>query len=219
MPYINIHSHRVGYQEAVLTVVSLMAGGLAKTKFNNYFTLGIHPWQLQHTDPDMLKIMIQEDLALSRPIAIGEVGYDRSIQVQLEIQHDILVWQEEIAASLHLPVIYHAVKADDLLLARAKAMPGLVRIIHGFAGKSSSAAQLLRAGFCFSFGEALLNSRRSAAGSIRVVPLDRLFLETDESSFSIQEIYAQAANLLNLDVAYLRNAIFANFVRIFNFKE
>lgn len=159
------------------------------------------------------------DLARGHPIAIGEAGYDRAIRVPLALQHDILVWQEEIAASLHLPVIYHAVKADDLLLARAKVMPGLVRIIHGFAGKSSSAHQLLRAGFCFSFGEALLNSRRSAAGSIRVVPLDRLFLETDESSFSIQEIYAQAANLLNLDVAYLRNAIFANFVRIFNLKE
>lgn len=219
MPYINIHNHRDSYQEAVLSVVSLMAGELAQTKFNNYFTLGIHPWQLQHSNPEMLKIIIQKDLAHNRPMAIGEIGYDRSIHVPLELQHEILVWQEEIAASLHLPVIYHAVKADDLLLARAKAMPGLVRIIHGFSGKSSSAHQLLRAGFCLSFGEALLNPRRSAAVSIRVMPIDRLFLETDNSSFSIQEIYAQAANLLNLDVAYLRNAIFANFVRIFKLKE
>ncbi len=54
MPYINIHTHQAKAPGSVLMVANLMAGELCRGNFSNCYSLGIHPWQLQSVDPDMI---------------------------------------------------------------------------------------------------------------------------------------------------------------------
>lgn len=218
-PYINIHAHKANAHGSVVSVLNLMAGEPGMEKLSNFYSLGIHPWQLQTAEPEKLIDLILCDLKQCSPIAIGEAGFDRSIDVPLHKQQKVLVWQEELSLSMNLPMIYHAVKANDLLLARAKALPELIRIFHGFAGRPTAARQLLGAGFCLSYGQKLFEKRSPAADSLCITPVNQLFLETDDRPLKIEEVYEQAAFLRGETVESLRNAIFANFVRIFKPKE
>lgn len=214
-PYIDIHTHHSAKQEDVQAVHSLMAGHVEGHQPGSFVSLGIHPWQLRDSGPELLKRLMQHDLGLTKPVAIGEAGFDLRIGVSLEHQMELVVWQEELAAGMGLPMVYHNVGANHLVLARVKALPQLVRIIHGFAGNALAARQLLAAGCYLSFGSALFDERRHASESLRQTPTDRLFLETDNSTRSIQEVYDRAADILKMDTASLRKRIFANFVHIF----
>ena len=62
----------------------------------------------------------------------------------------------------------------------------------------------LKHGFYLSFGEHYQEE------SMRTVPLDKLFLETDESSLSIESIYQKAAHTLGMSVEELARQISKN---------
>ena len=66
-------------------------------------------------------------------------------------------------------------------------------IIHGFRGKPQQAQQLLDNGFQLSFGEHF-NADSLALAFHR----HSLWLETDESTHSIEEIYDAASKSLNI---------------------
>ncbi len=214
-PCIDIHTHRSGELADVLSVLNLMAGECPEPVGTPYYSIGIHPWQLLQYDVATLKSRMTQDLQRLKPVAIGELGLDRAIPVPLPIQQEILGWQEQLALQYNLPLIHHVVRANDLMLARAKKYPGLVRVIHGFTGKTTEALQYIRAGFMLSLGAALFDTKRQVAESIKSIPAENLFLETDESSISIQEVYARAASLRNEAEEELRIHIFDNFARIF----
>jgi TatD DNase family protein len=74
---------------------------------------------------------------------------------------------------------------------------------------------LIKHGCYLSFGKALLNSNHPVDRSLQTVPLDRLFLETDNANVSIDAIYAAAAKMLGLDNVSLRQHIMSNFKRVF----
>lgn len=89
-------------------------------------------------------------------------------------------------------------------------------IIHGFAGNSVLAGQLLAQGFYLSIGKTLLNPHSHIRKTLAQIPLDKLFLETDAAAeVSINQIYDTAAKILGLDVTILQQQIFANFKRVF----
>ena len=214
-PYVDIHTHRSGEHADVLTVLNLMAGECPETVGTPYYSLGIHPWQLLQYDVVTLKSRMTHDMQRLNPMAIGELGLDRAVAVPIPIQQEILGWQEQLALQYNLPLIHHVVRANDLMLERAKKYPGFVRVIHGFAGKPAEALQYVRGGFMLSLGAALFDTKRQVAESIKSIPAEHLFLETDESSISIQEVYARAASLRNETEEELRIRIFDNFARIF----
>ncbi|WP_232056673.1 TatD family hydrolase [Methylomonas rhizoryzae] len=61
-----------------------------------------------------------------------------------------------------------------------------------------------------------LKSASQAAEALKIVPPERLFLETDAAiDVSIGEIYAAAAKILGLDLAELERRIASNFNRVF----
>ena len=102
------------------------------------------------------------------------------------------------------------VKSMDWLFDAMKEMkPRVPWIIHGFRGKPESAKQLLNAGLYLSFGE------KYNVEALRVTPLDRLFLETDEATCSIHDIYNKVAEDLEMDVEKLEKQVKNNINRIF----
>ena len=73
-------------------------------------------------------------------------------------------------------------------------------IIHGFRGKPQLAKQLLRAGFYLSYGE------HFNAESVKITPLGKLMIETDESTKDIADIYQAISDIKSIDIDQLKTS-------------
>ena len=86
--------------------------------------------------------------------------------------------------------------------------------MHGFIGSPEQARQALGRGHFLSFGERTFASPKTLA-ALRATPLERLFVETDESDTPIETLYARIAEARGTDAETLRRAVRANYERIF----
>ena len=75
--------------------------------------------------------------------------------------------------------------------------------------KETIAEELLNVGFYLSFGRAAMESL-SLQKIIRNIPIDRLFLETDNSDFSIQDLYEKVAEVKSVSFENLKNQMWEN---------
>lgn len=216
-PYIDLHRHGTDPASATVAVHCLeLADVAAHIELPRFCSVGRHPWHAAAgwTAADGLAL----DAALARPpcIALGEVGLDRANGPEFDLQMQVLDAQLDVAARRGLPVIFHCVRAHaDLMQLRKRRGTGDAWIIHGFGGHSELALQLLRMDFFLSFGTALLSVGAKAREALTQVPLDRLFLETDESGLDAAVIYRTASNVLGLPIADLQKIISANFRSLF----
>lgn len=191
MPILDFHTHRTDAPDALISVDPRRFApqpGL-------WYSVGYHPWD----DVDKLT---EDDFALlercaSHPqvLAIGETGIDRLRGASLDIQTAVFVRHLQLAADLGKPVVVHCVKAaQEILTARHKA--GLTPVpmaIHGMRANANIASNLLDAGCYLSFGP------RFNPDTLRITPLDRLLIETDDApTITINEVAALVASTLNL---------------------
>ncbi len=157
-----------------------------------YFTCGIHPW---HSEDAEAQLQYLEEIA-SNPhiVAIGEAGLDKLKGPELGIQKQVFERHILLSEKLKKPLIVHCVKAWEELIALYKHyQPTQPWIIHGFRGKPELTKQLVKLGFKFTIGA------KFRPEGLRLIPLDVLFCETDESEFSIEEVYEAIAEALKLD--------------------
>jgi TatD DNase family protein len=218
IPFIDIHTHR--FRDNSPGNISLFnvlyPDSLPDPSDNLIFSIGLHPWHTGSVDfdPDLLYSMA------SRPevAAIGETGLDRLRGPGLEHQTRLFVTQAEIGLKLQKPVIIHCVRAWDELIAIKKRLgPGNPWIIHGFRGKPETAGLLVGEGFYLSFGEILVKNLNPVSELFRKIPMDRIFLETDESEEGIDVIYGIASEILDLTLSELKHRIAGNFKSVFGF--
>lgn len=173
---------------------------------DSMFSAGIHPKDItENWKSDFEEI--KKITSHKNCIAVGECGLDGLITVDEKVQNAIfqahLSWAEEIRK----PVIIHCVRRFSQMLHFKKAKVPL--IIHGFNKKETISEELLNAGFYLSFGKAALESL-SLQKIIRMIPIDRLFLETDNSDFSIQDLYEKVAEVRSVSVENLMNQMWEN---------
>ena len=83
--------------------------------------------------------------------------------------------------------------------------------MHGFRGKKELASEYIRHNINLSFGE---NYNTEA---LVAVPINNLFLETDESKLSIDEIAAKVASDNGVSVEKLKKEVAGNISRCFPF--
>lgn len=192
-------------------IVNVYPLGFEYAKDNeNYpwFSCGVHPWYSEDAVPQLK--FLNEIASDPRIIAIGEAGLDKLKGPDLRIQLAIFEQQVQLSEQLQKPLMIHCVKAwEELLHIKKKHNPRQPWIIHGYKGKVNLAKQLLSHDFCFSIGERFNNE------SIREIPLDRLFCETDVSETSIEEVYSEVANALNIPIERLASQIERNVKRVF----
>ena len=216
-PYVDAHTHLpfVANVDSI-ALCSFMAGELPLKVQPEMISVGIHPYQLLQKQKEDLFLLLENDLQHARIWALGEAGLDRSIAVPLEIQQEVFIQQALMAEKLQLPLVIHAVRSFDLMMqAHKKIQPLVPWIIHGFASAMSTARPLLNKGFYLSIGVALFDKKRPIAQSLKELPLEKLFFETDMATLSIEAVYVEAAKILNMDVDVLRRQIFANFAACF----
>ena len=141
---------------------------------------GLHPLFLsRHTDADLAALA--DWIAAHRCVAIGECGLDFFVpDLDPELQRAVLRPQLALAQTLDLPVILHARRAFDPLLAEVRRHRNLRGIVHSFSGSIEQARNWCAQGFLLGIGGPVTYER--AARLRRVVaelPIEHLVLETD----------------------------------------
>lgn len=178
----DIHSHRLSYRDD--TVVNLDYYEDVPDK--GFYSIGIHPWHTDCLESDLQEIIetLRKKASKDNVVAIGECGLDKLKGAGFDIQKNIFEEQVKISEELSKPLIIHSVKSYNEIIELKKSLkPVQPWIIHGFRGKPQIARQLLNNGFFISVGEHF-NPK-----SVSIVPENMLFFETDESTYSIEDIY------------------------------
>ncbi|HHA2858461.1 TPA: TatD family hydrolase [Stenotrophomonas maltophilia] len=145
-----------------------------------YPAYGLHPMFLAEHQPSHLPLL-REWIERERPCAIGECGLDFFVEgLDAEAQQAYFIGQLELAREFELPVIVHARRAVDAVIAAIRRVGGLRGVVHSFSGSPEQAAQLHRQGFLLGLGGPLTYERAQRLQRlVRGMPLEQLLLETD----------------------------------------
>jgi TatD DNase family protein len=147
-----------------------------------YATVGIHPHEAKSADAAALDELTRLGRS-SKVVAIGETGLDFHYNFSKQPdQRRVFIAHLEIARELNLPVIVHSRNAFDetveILDRDGRGLKGVV--FHCFSGSAEQAKSLLSRGYHMSFtGVVTFKNAQATRDAARVVPLDRLMVETD----------------------------------------
>ncbi len=82
-------------------------------------------------------------------------------------------------------------------------------IVHGFNKRKTIGDDLLKNGFCLSFGKSVLYNV-NLQDFVKDFPTEQLFLETDSSDFELKELYEKVAELKKISLKDLQHKIKEN---------
>ena len=214
MRLIDLHTHRIS-ETGNTQILNIFAQDLPLDRTDFLFSAGLHPWHIGKVIPEECFQAIERAAVQKNMLAVGECGLDRSIDTAFAIQEWCFEQQVQIANTHCKPLIIHCVRAySDLLEHKKESKSGLPWIIHGYRGNLETTLSLIKHNFYFSVGEQLLKDESKHA-IFRSIPIERLFLETDESELPIAQIYSMAAQVLSLDENKLTQIIANNFTSVF----
>ena len=146
-----------------------------------YCTLGVHPHEgVLYTDE--IGRFIDENVKDPAVVAVGEIGLDYYYESSpKKEQIHAFRAQLDIAKKNKLPVEIHTRDAEQDTVEILKDYKGQVGgIIHCFTGSSWLAKECLDVGFNISIsGVVTFKNAESLRETVKMVPLDRLHVETD----------------------------------------
>lgn len=204
--FINIHGHRHANNIQEWVMMNLMAKDYPPDDIENgYYSVGYHPYNVGKVDDEDTLNKVKLATENLNVFAVGEIGLDKSIEASMDHQMRVFESQVEIAEFADLPVILHVVRAFNEMIEFMKVhKPAVPMIIHGYNGNAQMAEILIKEGFLLSFGEAIAKEHSRIVESLVAVPVEKLFIETDEGDLDIREIYHFAAEVKGISVDQLR---------------
>jgi len=213
--YIDIHTH--SSRDNCFYLRNIFAQDLfAGLPEGGPFCAGLHPWHLNEVELDLCLDKLRLCSSDARIIAIGETGLDRNKDIPFELQEKVFLAQVQISEQIKKPLVIHCVKAySDLLHIRKSNVLKMKWMFHWFNENLAIANELLGMDCYLSFGRSLLHPNGKNAEVFRELPLERIFLETDDADVNIENIYAKAAEIKNILVEDLKKSINANFRFVF----
>lgn len=148
-----------------------------------YATVGIHPQYAPKVTADMYS-RLRDLAAHPKTVALGEIGLDYYWKpFDREQQQRVFVEQLGVAAEAHKPIVIHCRDAwEDTIAILRKHWhgTGLPCILHCFTGGPPQAREALDLGFYLSFAGVVTYPKAvEVQESAKIVPLDRLLVETD----------------------------------------
>jgi len=215
MDYLNVHTHHKA-KDNKLQVFNVFAQVYESYFNDSMFSVGIHPWHLNGVNLEQCISNMGMAISDKNMVAIGECGIDRAIKTAFALQERYFRIQVNIAKIYSKPLIIHCVRAyHDLIRIKKDMKSDIPWIIHAFQADSHTTHQLIKHGFYFSIGENQLktNQRQEIFKSI---PIDRIFLETDDTHGNIEHLYKMAGNVLLMDKDDLAHQIIENFDVVFH---
>lgn len=161
---------------------SIASVSLAEKYDNIYAAVGVHPHSAKEVDNSTIEIL-KTFAKRDKVVAIGEIGldfyYDNSPR---DIQRKWFKEQLDLAKEVDLPVVIHtrdaAQETFDIL---KEAQDGSLRgVLHCYSGSPEMALEYVKMGFYISLaGPVTFKNARVAREVAKVVPLDKLLIETD----------------------------------------
>lgn len=184
---------------------------------DTWYSAGIHPWDVEEVVLKSALKQLQTQLKNKNCLALGEIGIDKHFGTNLDLQIEVLKQQINLAEKQQKKVlIIHCIKAyQELISIKNEFSNEFIWILHGFNGSKELIESLVNQGFYFSIGALLQNPKSKIAQNLGIIPLDRLFFETDESHISIENIYQFAAKILGINTDDLENQIHQNLQNMF----
>lgn len=155
---------------------------LAERHDGVFATVGIHPHDAKDAD-DAAMGQLRELAGNGRVVAIGETGLDFHYNFSKQPdQKRVFAAHLEMAAELGLPVVVHSRNAFDetirILDRYNRRLQGVV--FHCFSGSAEQAEEVLGRGYHISLtGVVTFKNAETTREAAKVVPLDRLMIETD----------------------------------------
>ncbi len=214
MVKIDLHTHKLK-EGSFIQVLNVFAQDLPFAGPETLISVGLHPWHIGQVNAEDCFQAIERSAMQKNMIAVGECGLDRAIATDFALQKQYFKQQIQLAERFSKPLIIHCVRAySDLIRLKIESKSNIPWIIHGYCGNVQITRELVRHGFYFSVGQSLLK-RESSHGSLTQIPMDHLFLETDESDLSIGIIYFFASQILKTEETLLEEAILNNFKTLF----
>ena len=208
MDFFNIHTHIAKHPES--EILSVDVRSYSSIDKNAFLSVGIHPWYLTDDDAENQLDLLRKAIESTQVVAIGECGFDKLKGPSMELQKVVFKEQMAMAEEHALPLVIHCVKAsNELVQFKRQTHPDQPWIIHGFRGKEALAKEFIQHGFYLSFGACYQEE------ALRSVPVERLFIETDESELSIEDIYLRVAQSRGMDLKELTESIKKNVERVF----
>ena len=208
MDFFNIHTHNAKCPES--EILSTDVHSFSSTGKNKFLSVGIHPWYLTDHDVENQLEILRKVIENKQVIAIGECGLDKLKGPSMEFQTSVFKKEIALAEEHGLPMVIHCVKAyNELVQIKKSTHPQQPWIIHGFRGKEALAKECIQHGFYLSFGPYFQED------ALRVVPIEKLLIETDESEMSIEEIYLRIAHARGMELKELTESIKKNVERVF----
>lgn len=148
------------------------------------FAVGLHPLDVDQWSDDLAQQICTLAQSDRRVVAIGETGLDFFKSDNRALQIEVFEAQIAIARQLHLPIIVHCRDAASemaQLLRSVWASAGPVSgVMHCWSGTPEETQWFLDLGFYISFsGIVTFKNAAAVQASAKIVPADRLLVETD----------------------------------------
>ncbi len=197
-----------------------------------YATVGISPNDIDDFKKEDLKEI--ENLASNKKVvAIGEIGLDYHWNTEnKEKQKEIFISQIEIANKLELPIVIHTREAiyDTLDILKNKITCNKKGIFHCCPLNIDLVREGLKLGFYISFaGPVTFKNSKNADEIIKMVPLDKMLIETDSpylspeplrgkrnDSRNVKYIAQKIANVKEISLEQVAKETYNNAKNIFN---
>ena len=170
-------------------------------RFENMYTaVGVHPHDAKNVTGETIA-ELKELAGNEKVVAIGETGLDFHYNFSKQPdQRRIFATQLQIAHELNLPVIVHSRNAFDEtmdILETFIRFDGRLKgvVFHCFSGTEDQARIVLDHGFHISLtGVVTFKNAESARRVAKMVPLERLMIETDCPYMSPEPMRKQKIN-------------------------
>lgn len=145
-----------------------------------YPAYGLHPMYLNnHRSGHIaaLRTWIEQE----KPNAVGECGLDFFVEgLDAEQQRFYFIEQLKLAREFDLPLVVHARRAVDEVIASIKKIGLLRGVIHSYSGSEEQARQLFNLGFSLGIGGPITYDRAQRLRRlVAAMPIEFLLLETD----------------------------------------
>lgn len=141
---------------------------------------GLHPMYLAGHHEEHLG-QLRQWLARERAVAVGECGLDHFVEgLDRDVQAHYFDAQLQLAREFDLPVIVHARRAVDAVIAAIRHVGNLRGVVHSFSGSGEQARQLWELGFLIGLGGPVTYDRANRLRKLAAsVPIESMLLETD----------------------------------------
>ena len=201
MNIIDIHTHVLPRVPG--TALVCIGCGPIPQAHGHFFSAGLHPWDVTGDDEYKFHIL-EETIANPLVLAVGECGFDTLKGPSHELQEQAFVRQVRLSEQYAKPMILHVVRDfDSVIRLRRTLKPVQPWLIHGFRGGPEQMNQLYSQGILVSFG------LKHNPESLKSVPWDRLFVETDGAD-PVEDVISMAASVRNSATQVICSQILRN---------